>query len=205
VVAIDLNLRMLEVAALACAVGSSDARISWCEASATSLPLSDATFDIAYCQLGLQFFADRPGSLREMARVLVSGGRLCVMVWASIDQSPGFVAFADALARHVSREAAAFMHTPFSLPDAEALRTLLAGADFHDITVNATAGAVRFPSITRFVQDYIAATPLVSHVARAPDEVLAALIDDIAQALRPYVTEGALVFPISAHLARATR
>jgi ubiquinone/menaquinone biosynthesis C-methylase UbiE len=82
---------------------STSAPITWREASATNMPLADGAFDVVYCQLGLQFFPDRPAALREMYRVLVSGGRLGFMVWQDIQYSPGFSALAAALARHVKR------------------------------------------------------------------------------------------------------
>jgi ubiquinone/menaquinone biosynthesis C-methylase UbiE len=54
----DLNPGMLNVAR---SIGTSDeaASVQWYEASADSLPLRDGTFDIAYCQLGLQFTRGR--------------------------------------------------------------------------------------------------------------------------------------------------
>jgi ubiquinone/menaquinone biosynthesis C-methylase UbiE len=50
------------------------APIQWQEASADKLPFPDGSFDIVYCQLGLQFFADRAAALREMLRVLGAKG-----------------------------------------------------------------------------------------------------------------------------------
>lgn len=90
VVGLDLNPGMLAVAAASAAGQSSAAApITWQEASAIKMPLPDAAFDIVYCQLGLQFFPDRPAALREMYRVLVPGGRLGLMVWRGIEHSPG--------------------------------------------------------------------------------------------------------------------
>ena len=34
-----------------------------------TMPFPDGSFDIVYCQLGLQFFPDRRAALREMYRV----------------------------------------------------------------------------------------------------------------------------------------
>src|SRR5690348_6509266 len=82
---------MLDIAAsVAANAPATSASITWREASATKIPLPDATFDIAYCQLGLQFFPDRPAALREMHRLLVPDGRVGVMVWRGIEHSPGF-------------------------------------------------------------------------------------------------------------------
>ena len=102
VVGLDLNPGMLAVAAsIAPETPATSAPITWREASATKMPFTDASFDIVYCQLGLQFFPDRSAALREMHRVLVSEGRLGLMVWRGIEHSPGFRVLADALGRHV--------------------------------------------------------------------------------------------------------
>jgi SAM-dependent methyltransferase len=179
--------------------------MTWQEASATKMPLPDATFDIVYCQLGLQFFPDRPAALREMNRVMVPGGRLGLMVWRGIEHSPGFGFLAAALARHVSSEAAGIMRAPFALADAEELRALIAAAGFRDIAIRPVPGTVRFPSVARFVQDYIAGSPLAGHVAKVSDEARAALVSEVGDALSSYLAAGVLTFPIEAHLASAKK
>lgn len=206
VVGLDLNPGMLAVAATS-ATGQAPtaAPITWQEASATTMPLPDCSFDIVYCQLGLQFFPDRPAALREMYRVLVPGGHLGLMVWRSIEHSPGFGVFEGALARHVSSEAAGIMRAPFALGDAEELRGLIGAARFRDIEIRPVPGTVRFPSAARFVQDQVAGSPLAGQVAKVSDEARAALVNETADALRPYLTGGALTFPIEAHLASARK
>ena len=206
VVGVDLNPGMLTVAAsITSSAAPTSAPIAWREASATKMPLPDAAFDIAYCQLGLQFFPDRPAALREMYRVLVSGGRLALMVWRGIEHSPGFDVLAGALARHVSGEAASIMRAPFGLADAGELRALVAAAGFREITIRPAAGTVRFPSAARFVQDYVAGSPLASHVAKVSDEARTALVSEVDGALRSWFAGGALAFPIEAHLASAKK
>jgi len=204
VVGLDLNPAMIAVAQ-SVASKSLNIPIDWREASAMDMPLSDAEFDIVYCQLGLQFFADRPAALREMYRVLVQGGRLGLMVWRSIQYSPGFDAFADALERHVSRDAASIMRAPFSLHDADELRTLISGAGFRDITIKPVVGSVRFPSVGHLVRSYVAGSPLASHVAQVSDDARAALISDMESALASFVSAEGLAFPIEAHLASAKK
>jgi ubiquinone/menaquinone biosynthesis C-methylase UbiE len=206
VVGLDLNPGMLAVAASSAGnEPPTSAPITWQEASATKMPLPDAAFDIAYCQLGLQFFPDRPAALREMYRVMVPGGRLGLMVWRGIEHSPGFAVLAAALARHASTEAASIMRAPFGLADAEELRNLIAAAGFRDITIRPVPGAVRFPSVARFVQDYVAGSPLAGHVAKISDEARAALVSEVGDALRSYLAAGALTFSIEAHLASAQK
>src|SRR5690348_2753575 len=61
---IDINAGMLAVArSLRPCRG---AAIGWCQGSALHLPFPDASYDAVLCQLGLQFFPDRPAALAEM-------------------------------------------------------------------------------------------------------------------------------------------
>lgn len=204
VVGLDLNPGMLAVAASSAAGQSpAGAPITWLEAGATDIPLPDGSFDIVYCQLGLQFFPDRPAALREMHRVLAPGGRLGLMVWRGIEGSPGFGMLAAALGRHVSGEAAGVMRAPFALGDAEELRGLIGAARFRDIAIRSVQGTVRFPSVARFVEDQVAGSPLAGHVAKVSDEARGKLVGELGEALRPYLTGASLAFPIEAHLASA--
>ncbi len=131
-------------------VVSTDSRsggpLQWQEASADKLPLPDGSFDVVYCQLGLQFFADRATALREMRRVLGAEGRLALMVWRGIHESPGFALLAEALERHVGQAAAAIMRAPFGLSNADELEALVGAAGFQNIAVQQQSGTVRFPS-----------------------------------------------------------
>jgi SAM-dependent methyltransferase len=112
VVGLDLNPGMLAVARSLPVAG---VPVGWVQATAGRLPFPDGSFEVVCCQLGLQFFPDRAAALAEMARVLVPGGRLAVMVWRSIDHSPGFAVLAGALDRHVGPAAGALMRAPFGL------------------------------------------------------------------------------------------
>jgi ubiquinone/menaquinone biosynthesis C-methylase UbiE len=67
-VGVDLNPGMLSVA----------------RSTTDKLPFPGDSFDIVYCQLGLQFFADRTAALREMHRVPGTEGRLALMVWRGL-------------------------------------------------------------------------------------------------------------------------
>lgn len=84
VVGVDISGAMLaEARALAPAEGA--APLEYIESSADVLALASATFDVAYCQQGLQHMADPHAALRQIRRVLKSSGRIGVAVWA---QSP---------------------------------------------------------------------------------------------------------------------
>lgn len=201
VVGLDLNTGMLAMAgSLSPPRGSA---IEWREGSAIAMPLPDASFDVVLCQQGLQFFPDKPAALREMRRVLVPGGRLALSVWRSIERSPGHRALAEALERHLGLEASAIMRAPFTLHDAEEIRSLIVAAGFRDVFVRAETGKVRFPSVQEFPLVQAAATPLAALVAKASDGARASMVRDVAKALAAYVTGQELVWPIEAHVAVA--
>ena len=202
VVGVDLNPGMLSVAR---SVVSTDPAgpIQWQEASADTLPFPDASFDVVYCQLGLQFFADRAAALREMRRVLSTKGRLALMVWRGIHESPGFAVLAEALERHIGQAAATIMRAPFGLSDAEELAGLVRAAGFQGVTIQQRSGTVRFPSVERFVLSYVAGSPLAGPVSKADDAEREALITDVRNALAKYTNDTELAFPVAAHLLSA--
>ncbi len=78
VVGVDPSPAMLAVARSAAV--SEDVSVEWQEGTAEALPFPDASFDLAFCQMGLQFFPDKQAGLTELHRVLVPGGRTAVSV-----------------------------------------------------------------------------------------------------------------------------
>jgi SAM-dependent methyltransferase len=199
VAAVDLNPGMLAVASELPTVEG--AAIEWVEANAQALPFAEASFDAVCCQLGLQFFPDREGALREMTRVLVPGGRAVVMVWREIDRAPGFAVLAAALGRTIGADAEALMRAPFALGNARELARLLEAGGLRDCTIRAETGNVRFASAEKFVSGYVGGSPLAALVAAAPASAYEELVREVERALDPFVEQGSVSFPIEAHLA----
>jgi ubiquinone/menaquinone biosynthesis C-methylase UbiE len=148
IVGLDLNPLMLKVARQS----ASDVTmpIEWREGSATDIQLPEAIFDVVFCQAGLMYFAELQ-AVQEMHRMLVPGGRLALSVWRPIQYSPGYVALADALDRHVSSEAATMMKMPFSLGDTEKVRKLIVGSGFRNVRIRLDIDMVRFSSSEEFL------------------------------------------------------
>jgi ubiquinone/menaquinone biosynthesis C-methylase UbiE len=181
-----------------------DTSIEWRDGDATALPFHDGTFDVVLCQLGLQYFGDRLAALRDMRRVLVPGGRSVVLVWQSIDASPGFALLADALERHVGPETATIMRAPFVLGDRYQLQALMSDAGFHDVRVRGETGTVNFESTEHFVRYQVAGSPLAAPVGDASAAARDGVVRDLRTALAPYETAEGLSFPIAAHVATAS-
>jgi ubiquinone/menaquinone biosynthesis C-methylase UbiE len=206
VTALDLNPGMLAVARSLPAVPG--AVIEWREGSALALPFPEAAFDVALCQLGLQFFPDRPRALREIRRVLVPGGHLALNFFGSIEHNPATHALANALDRHVGPDASLAKRTEHALADTAHLHALVADAGFRDVAIHTAGKLVHFPSAADYVRIQLAATPLVSLVAQGDaadrERLIDALVEDVGAALAPYTGDAGLIFPQEVHTVLAT-
>lgn len=133
-VGIDRNNEMLDVARQHT---PPHILVEWQQGDISALPFPDNSFDVVLCQNGMQFVPDKLAVLREMHRVLVAGGRLAFTVWSEI--SPYAAAVSEALARHISEEAAASQLSMFQLRDPTTLQELVEGAGFpryHDAGIS---------------------------------------------------------------------
>jgi ubiquinone/menaquinone biosynthesis C-methylase UbiE len=65
VAGVDINPGMLAVARAA----TFDSTIEWHQASAEALAFPDDSYNVAFCQMGLQFFPEKATALQEMRRV----------------------------------------------------------------------------------------------------------------------------------------
>jgi ubiquinone/menaquinone biosynthesis C-methylase UbiE len=206
VVGLDMNQGMLEVAR-ATPPTADGASIAWVDGSALALPFADGDFTVVVCQLGLQFFADRLGALREMRRVLADGGRVGASVYSSIDRNPAARALSDALDRHLGAGSSVAKRSEHSLGSSEELRELCIAAGFVEVRVDTAARTVRFASADEWVRIQFAATPLASLLweyepTRRKDAV-ARVGADVGEALAPFVQDGDFAFPQQVHVALA--
>lgn len=76
----DIAPSMVDIASEhARAAGLNNMRFEVCDAA--QLPFEDARFDAVTCRLGVMFFPDVQGALREALRVLRPGGRATFLTW----------------------------------------------------------------------------------------------------------------------------
>ncbi len=54
----------------------------WRQGDVFALPVPGTSFDMAFCQQGLQFFPDKLAALKEKGRVLASGGSIILNAWS---------------------------------------------------------------------------------------------------------------------------
>ncbi|NLD69702.1 MAG: class I SAM-dependent methyltransferase [Limnobacter sp.] len=187
VTGLDIHPGMLAVAESATPPGVA---IEWKEANAESLPFPDAAFDVVLCQMGLQFVPDKPTALREMRRVLETGGRVLVSVPGP--KPPLFAILTDALARHIGPPAAAFGDRVFSMHDVDEMRDLVRSAGFREVAVEATGIDLLLPAPADFLWQYVYSTPLAEAATRTGEAGRAAFEREVCAQWQAFVADDAL-------------
>ena len=185
VVGVDGNPGMLEVARSST---PESVVIEWHEASADDLPFPDATFDAVLCSLGLQFFADKRGAVRQMCRVVASGGRVAIGVPGPTP--PLFSELHDVLAEHLDPDVAAFVPVVFSIDDPATVHELMVGAGLSDVDVDTRSMTLHLPPPPHFFWQYMLGTPLASAVGELDQDQRAHLEHVIVTRWHPFVNHG---------------
>ena len=185
----DVNPGMLGVARTV-AASSGRTSIQWYETAAEAMPLPDAAFDVVFCQLALQFFADRSAAVKEMRRVLAPGGRAYVNVPAP---TAFFEVLAQAVAQHAGAPIGAFVRQVFSLNDAGELEGLFRNAGFDEVDVRTETRQLRLPAARDFLWQYVHSTPLAGPIGELNGEARAALERDVVAGWEGWAADGVLV------------
>lgn len=177
--------------------------VEWHEGNAEAMPLADAAFDVVVCQMGLQFMSNKLAALREMRRVLATGGRVHVTV-------PGpkpaiFAAMADGLARHIGPEAASFADLVFSMHDRDELTGLLTSVGFRDVEIRSAPKSLPLPPPRDFLWQYIFSTPMAVAAQQVPHEKREALERDVCARWQEFVVDGHLALEVGITTANGTK
>jgi ubiquinone/menaquinone biosynthesis C-methylase UbiE len=193
-VGIDLNTAMLAIA------HKKSATIEWIEGSALDLPLDSNSFDVVVCQLGLQFFPDRPQALKEMARVLRQGGRVGLSVYSAIERTPAAHAFVQALDKCLGAESSRTKRSEHLSCDSDEVGNWVRKAGFNVVNVATVIKQISFPSTLDYVRFQLTATPMAALLkdqdGPTRERVITSIADDTASRLHPTMLAGdRLTFP----------
>lgn len=201
-VGVDINPDMLRVASEV--IDAREPLVRWQQASAESLPLPDASFDIALCQQGLQFFPDKQGALRELRRVLAPGGRIALSVWRALEHNP----VQHALSKAADGRLGKAMAIAFGSGENGGLERMLQDAGFQSVQVVSVEKIIVQPDpddyVERAVKGAAAALPdLRAMTENERAQLSAAVRADMGPTLRSYTTDGELRCPMALHVATA--
>lgn len=181
VVGLDPNPEMLAVAR------RKTSSIEWRDGRAELLPFPDESFDAVVSQFGFMFFEDRHTALREMMRVLRSGGRLAVAVCDALDHSPGYAVLAELLHRLFGEQVAEAFRAPFACGDPEQLLAFCTDAGISDAKVTRHDGRVSFASIKSLVSTERACVWTLGGLL--DDAQFDQLLKEAEESLQPFMTD----------------
>ena len=177
VTGLDLNPAMLAVAR---DTSNEAESIRWIEGSALDLPFPSNSFDVVFCQLGVQFFPDQPRALREMRRVLRGSGRAALSVYSPIERTPGANVFVRALDEVLGPEASRIKRGEHSFANPAQLEKLLRDGGFGTVDVQTITKSVAFPSVIDYVRVQLLATPMTVLLANKAEPERLAIISSVA-------------------------
>jgi SAM-dependent methyltransferase len=199
VAGVDIDPGMLAVAA------RQSSAIAWCRASAESLPYADGSFHAVVSQFGLMFFPDRRRALRELQRVLASGGALAVAVWDSLENTPAYAALVALLEREAGSRAADALRAPFALGDRQELAALFADVGLQGLEIKTHHGTGRFPAIGAMVDAELRGWMPVAGVVLS-EEQRDRILREAESVLGPYrQADGSVRFDSPAHIVTGTK
>lgn len=167
----------------------------------------DAEFDAVVFRMGLMFVPEPEQALLECRRVLRSGGRLAVAVWAGPEHNPMLSCVGMAAMVHgvVTGGPPTGPGGLFSLTDPDRLRSVAAAAGFADADVQPVTTTARFASTDEhFATVSALAGPLSAALAAASPEQREKVRRTAAELAQPYLSEDGLTLPGRALLLTAT-
>jgi len=130
VLGVDLSARMIEVARER-AARDGIGNVVFEQADAQIHPFAAEAVDVVVSRTGTMFFGDPAAAYANLARALVPGGRLAMLVWQPPSDNEWIVAIATALAARRDLPAPPLEAPgPFSMSDPDRVHRLLGRAGF---------------------------------------------------------------------------
>jgi ubiquinone/menaquinone biosynthesis C-methylase UbiE len=169
--------------------------VTWHCAGAQEMPFENATFDMAFCMQGLQYFPDCVAVLTEIRRVMKQGGRFVAVVWRSLEECRGQYAIAQALERR--KVDAASVRKAYSWGNPDRVRKYLGEAGYQKVDLRSGSMKARYPSVRQFVEGFASGSiSSRAAISRVPEEERTEFFADIDRSLRQYEDKDGVALPL---------
>jgi ubiquinone/menaquinone biosynthesis C-methylase UbiE len=173
--------------------------------NAESIDLPVACVDGVLCRFGYMLMVDPAAAFSETRRVLRSGGRVALAVWAEPEANPWLAIPTAVLAETGLTQAPDPSGPgPFALADREALHDLLSSAGFGEIESDTIDLNFRAASFEEWWERRLDLSPSGAIVRAAEPKIARAVAAEVAKRLGAQRTAGELVVPARALVAAAS-
>lgn len=163
-------------------------------ADAATVTVTGGPFDRLFSRFGSMFFPDVEPAFRNLRRMVKDGGRIDLVVWASLADNPWFQLIRGAVSEFSAPPASPpdpHAPGPFALADTERLTHVLTQAGFGDIVIEPITRDLPVGGAGATPQEAAAfAISGMSAGAQVAQEEQAAAIEKIAEAFTPYHVPG---------------
>jgi SAM-dependent methyltransferase len=195
VTGIDTNAAQIEAARRRAGEAGVSLTLREADFNAT-LPFANGSFDAVTSRLALMAAADAVVTLTELRRVLVPGGRLVTVLWASTSENPWFSVPREVIGTVLGPDRAAFARAFGKLGEPEEAAAVHRAAGLSDVVAVRVRGHRDAPDTASYWRELSDENGHFRRVAAALDEDdAAALAAEVDARLAPYRADGRLVLP----------
>ncbi|MCW5671165.1 MULTISPECIES: class I SAM-dependent methyltransferase [unclassified Hydrogenophaga] len=191
VLATDLSpaiVALAQVNAVNAGFGHVETRV----ADGEDLGVTEASFDVAVCRLGLMFFPDPLRGLREIHRALRPGGGVCTMVFSRPEKNPCLTILMSTALKHAGLPA----RDPFlpggllSLGQPGRIDALFKSAGFQSVATMAFDAVFHLPSVDHYLAFVrSSASPLLQLLGHLDAASAEAAWDEMRDRLQAFTTQ----------------
>ncbi len=205
VLAVDYSHAMVELLnRKATKSGLSNLRTRWMDG--TALELADDTFEVAGSELGIMLFPDRARGLREMARVVVPGGKGLMVVLGPLERVQAVSIFFEAMARAVPGFTPPANSPLFCLQDLDTLGREMQNAGFGQIQTQSFESSLVVDSAEDLWETILAGAPAIAGLMRqVPGERQRAVRAALIEIARSRFGTGRISLPIGFNIGVGTK
>ena len=167
-------------------------------AFADDLPFPANSFDAVVSRFGVMFFPSPAGSVREMLRVLVPGGRIAMAVWHFAARNPFHYAVSQVVDRYVdSSPPAPDSPDAFRFANPGDLLAILSKAGAAKASERLLRFSIRAPISVEDFWELRSEMPdkLRTKLAGLPTQRMTELKGEVIKALRAFSADGGMSFP----------
>ena len=167
----------------------------------------ESSADAVFSRFGVMFFGDPKGAFANIRTALRPGGRIGFVCWQAPVVNPWITKALEAARKHVELPFGTDPRAPggFAFADPEWVREVLTAAGFADVGIEPfEAPAHLGPDIDSAVQFLMGINPATAGIAERDAALASRLFADVADVLRPHLTDTGVVTDSATWVVTAT-